>query len=104
MTMTDGARVILVANQKGGVGKSTTVATVAEMIATAGKRGRRVLVVDGDPQANVTDDDLGVEGDRGQSLAATLQFGAPLAPCAASAPTSTSSPAAQVAIVGAARA
>ena len=80
MTMTEAARVILVANQKGGVGKSTTVATVAEMIATAGKRGRRVLVVDGDPQANVTDDDLGVEGDRGQSLAATLQFGTPLVP------------------------
>ena len=80
MTMTDAARVILVANQKGGVGKSTTVATVAEMIATAGKRGRRVLVVDGDPQANVTVEDLGVDGDRGQSLAATLQFGAPLVP------------------------
>jgi chromosome partitioning protein len=80
MTMTEAARVILVANQKGGVGKSTTVATVAEMIATAGKRGRRVLVVDGDPQANVTVEDLGVEGDRGQSLAATLQFGAPLVP------------------------
>ena len=78
--MTDAARVILVANQKGGVGKSTTVATVAEMIATAGKRGRRVLVVDGDPQANVTVEDLGVDGDRGQSLAATLQFGAPLVP------------------------
>ena len=80
MTMTEAARVILVANQKGGVGKSTTVATVAEMIATAGKRGRRVLVVDGDPQANVTVEDLGVEGDRGQSLAATLQFGTPLVP------------------------
>ncbi len=68
------------ANQKGGVGKSTTVAAVAEMIATAGKRGRKVLVVDGDPQANVTIEDLGVQGDRGQSLAATLQFGTPLNP------------------------
>jgi chromosome partitioning protein len=80
MTMSALARVILVANQKGGVGKSTTVATVAEMIATAGKRGRRVLVVDGDPQANVTVEDLGVEGDGGRSLAATLQFGTPLVP------------------------
>ena len=80
MTMTGPARTILVANQKGGVGKSTTVAAVAEMIATAGKRGRRVLVVDGDPQANVTVEDLGVDGDRGQSLAATLQFGTPLTP------------------------
>ncbi len=74
------ARVILVANQKGGVGKSTTVAAVAEMIAAAGKRGRRVLVVDGDPQANVTVEDLGVAGDRGRSLAQTLQYGAPLVP------------------------
>src|SRR6516164_667441 len=81
MTMTGAdARVILVANQKGGVGKSTTVAAVAEMIAAAGKRGRRVLVVDGDPQANVTVEDLGVQGDRGQSLAQTLQFNAPLVP------------------------
>jgi cellulose biosynthesis protein BcsQ len=80
MTMSGRARAILVANQKGGVGKSTTVAAVAEMIAAAGKRGRRVLVVDGDPQANVTVEDLGVQGDRGQSLAKTLQFGAALEP------------------------
>ncbi len=76
MTMNGQARVVLVANQKGGVGKSTTVAAIAEMIAAAGKRGRRVLVVDGDPQANVTVEDLGVDGDGGQSLAQTLQFGA----------------------------
>lgn len=74
------ARSILVANQKGGVGKSTTVATSAEMIAAGGHHGRRVLVIDGDPQANVTVEDLGVEGDRGQSLAQTLQYGAPLVP------------------------
>ena len=80
MTMNGQARVVLVANQKGGVGKSTTVAAIAEMIAAAGKRGRRVLVVDGDPQANVTVEDLGVDGDGGQSLAQTLQFGAPLTP------------------------
>lgn len=78
--MTGAARAILVANQKGGVGKSTTVAAVAEMIAAAGKRGRRVLVVDGDPQANVTVEDLGVTGDNGQSLGQTLQYGVPLVP------------------------
>jgi cellulose biosynthesis protein BcsQ len=80
MTMTGRARAILVANQKGGVGKSTTVAAVAEMIAAAGKRGRRVLVVDGDPQANVTVEDLGVRGDQGRSLAQALQYGNPLEP------------------------
>ncbi|MBV8347370.1 MAG: ParA family protein [Mycolicibacterium sp.] len=80
MTMQGSARAILVANQKGGVGKSTTVAAVAEMIAAGGRRGRRVLVVDGDPQANVTVEDLGVSGDGGKSLAQTLQYGAPLIP------------------------
>jgi chromosome partitioning protein len=80
MTMNGPARAILVANQKGGVGKSTTVAAVAEMIAAGGRRGRRVLVVDGDPQANVTVEDLGVDGDKGRSLAQTLQYGAPLTP------------------------
>ncbi|MBB3606359.1 cellulose biosynthesis protein BcsQ [Mycolicibacterium sp. BK556] len=80
MTMNGPARAILVANQKGGVGKSTTVAAVAEMIAAGGRRGYRVLVVDGDPQANVTVEDLGVDGDKGRSLAQTLQFGAALAP------------------------
>lgn len=80
MTMEGPARCILVANQKGGVGKSTTVAAVAEMIASGGRRGRRVLVVDGDPQANVTVEDLGVDGDKGRSLAQTLQFGAALNP------------------------
>lgn len=80
MTMNGPARAILVANQKGGVGKSTTVAAIAEMIAAGGRRGRRVLVVDGDPQANVTVEDLGVDGDGGRSLAQTLQYGAPLTP------------------------
>ncbi|CQD23316.1 ParA family protein [Mycobacterium timonense] len=80
MTMNGPARAILVANQKGGVGKSTTVAAIAEMIAAGGRRGYRVLVVDGDQQANLTVEDLGVDGDQGRSLAQTLQFGAPLVP------------------------
>jgi cellulose biosynthesis protein BcsQ len=102
MTMSGTARSILVANQKGGVGKSTTVAAVAEMIAAAGKRGRRVLVVDGDPQANVTVEDLGVDGDRGQSLAQTLQFGTPLVPVRDVRPNLDVIPGgAQVAVVGA---
>ena len=44
-------RVIAVANQKGGVGKSTTVLCLASSFA---EMGRRVLVVDLDQQANAT--------------------------------------------------
>ncbi|OHU57083.1 chromosome partitioning protein ParA [Mycobacteroides chelonae] len=81
MTMTlDTVQTILVASIKGGVGKSTTVAATAEMIATAGRRGRRVLAIDGDPQGNLTADDFGVTGDGGKSLAETLQYGSPLRP------------------------
>jgi chromosome partitioning protein len=45
------ARVIAVANQKGGVAKTTTVASLATAISDL---GRRVLVVDLDPQACLT--------------------------------------------------
>ena len=55
------ARVITVANRKGGVGKTTTVVNVA---AELGGRGRRVLVVDLDTQAHASLG-LGVLIDRG---------------------------------------
>ncbi len=44
-------RTVSVVNMKGGVGKSTTVSTLAETLAS---EGLRVLVIDLDPQSNVS--------------------------------------------------
>lgn len=56
--------VVAIANQKGGVGKTTTVVNLAACVA---EHGQRVLVVDLDPQANATSG-LGLSRQPGASL------------------------------------
>ena len=68
-------KIIAIANQKGGVGKTTTAVNLGCALA---ERGQRILIVDLDPQANATSA-LGMQEIEAESIYESLLRDAPIA-------------------------
>jgi chromosome partitioning protein len=66
------ARVIAIANQKGGVGKTTTAVNLSASLAAA---EQRTLLIDGDPQGNATSG-IGLQRDQFTSTVYDVLIGA----------------------------
>ena len=71
------ARIIAIANQKGGVGKTTTCVNLCAALC---RMGKRVLLVDGDPQGNASSG-MGVSKARKPNTYDLLINGSPAEDC-----------------------